>query len=89
MQFRLKDTPDLFPAYGSVVDRLAPQDDEMPTSIPIIRATTSSAEVTPCTSACVAESSEALTGAIASPMPTPASTSGTEAHGLRNDSSPH
>ena len=30
---RLKDTPELFPAYGSVVDRLAPQDDEMPTSI--------------------------------------------------------
>jgi hypothetical protein len=30
---RLKDTPDLFPAYGSVVDRLAPGDGEMPTNI--------------------------------------------------------
>src|SRR5688572_17116984 len=30
---RLKDTPDLFPAYGCVVDRLAPGDGEMPTNI--------------------------------------------------------
>jgi hypothetical protein len=30
---RLKDTLDLFPAYGSVVDRLAPIDGEMPTFI--------------------------------------------------------
>jgi hypothetical protein len=30
---RLKDTLDLFPAYGSVVDRLAPTGGEMPTSV--------------------------------------------------------
>src|SRR5882757_3718898 len=30
---RLKDTLDLFPAYGSVVDRLAPSSGEMPTSV--------------------------------------------------------
>src|SRR5436305_4605627 len=30
---RLKDTPDLFPAYGSVVDRLAPSGGEVPTFI--------------------------------------------------------
>src|SRR5215213_1034314 len=30
---RLKDTLDLFPAYGSVVDRLAPSRAEMPTSV--------------------------------------------------------
>ena len=30
---RLKDTLDLFPAYGSVVDRLAPSGGEMPTSV--------------------------------------------------------
>src|SRR4051794_41604337 len=30
---RLKDTLDLFPAYGSVVDKLAPSGGEMPTSI--------------------------------------------------------
>jgi len=30
---RLKDTPELFPSYGSVVDRLSPTSGEMPTSI--------------------------------------------------------
>jgi hypothetical protein len=30
---RLKDTPELFPAYGSVVDALAPGDGDMPTSV--------------------------------------------------------
>src|SRR4051812_36121774 len=30
---RLKDTLDLFPAYGSVVDALAPSDGDMPTSV--------------------------------------------------------
>lgn len=30
---RLKDTPDLFPSYGSVVDALAPSAGDMPTSI--------------------------------------------------------
>src|SRR4051794_41478059 len=30
---RLKDTLDLYPAYGSVVDRLARSDGEMPTSV--------------------------------------------------------
>jgi hypothetical protein len=30
---RLKDTPELFPAYGSVVDALAPSDGDMPTSV--------------------------------------------------------
>ena len=30
---RLKDSPDLFPAYGSVVDRLAPLSGELPTAV--------------------------------------------------------
>jgi hypothetical protein len=30
---RLKDTPELFPSYGSVVDKLSPTSGEMPTSI--------------------------------------------------------
>src|SRR5262249_10809147 len=30
---RLRDTPDLYPAYGSVVDRLAPAKDAMPTFV--------------------------------------------------------
>ncbi len=30
---RLKDTPDLFPAYGSIVDALSPSSGEMPTSV--------------------------------------------------------
>src|SRR4029450_4376523 len=30
---RLKDTLELFPAYGSVVSRLAPSESEMPTSV--------------------------------------------------------
>src|SRR6202035_2236535 len=48
---------------------------EMPTSIPIMRATTTSADASPCIRGCTDASIDALTGAIARPKPRPQATS--------------
>ena len=55
---------------------------DSPASIPTVRATTASALALPCTSAPVAPSSTVLTGAIASPNPSPA------ANRTTNDAAP-
>ena len=47
----------------------------MPTSIPIMRATTTSADASPCICSRTEASIEALTGAIARPKPSPQATS--------------
>src|SRR5919112_59761 len=61
----------------------------MPTSMPTMRATTSSALAMPCTASAVAASSAALTGASARPKPRPPSTSGTVASASVRLVSPH
>ncbi len=60
----------------------------MPTSIPTIRATTSSALVTPCTASEVLASSAALTGASARPKPSPVIASTADADRWFNESGP-
>ncbi len=61
----------------------------MPTSIPTMRATTRRAEAMPCAASEVASSNAALTGATASPKPSPASASATDDVGWARASRSH